>query len=56
MSYLRLRLARRLGLLGPTLRFQRRVESALLNRVLLNCAASEPRSGRQPPLTTASRP
>src|SRR4051794_40724105 len=51
MSYLRLRLARRLGLLGPTLRFDRRVETALLN-----CAASEPRSPRQAALAPASRP
>jgi hypothetical protein len=41
--FLRLRLARRLGLLGPTLRFERRVEAALLGY-----GAAQPSVDRQP--------
>jgi len=45
MSYLRLRLARRLGLLGPTLRFERRVEAW----------ATEPRAAHPTAFAPASR-
>jgi hypothetical protein len=46
--FIRLRLARRLGLLGPTLRFERRVEAWAMQSPMARQPAFEPASRRHP--------